>query len=60
MWQLTYYGFIDSLRFLTMPNLSEDEFNLIRKLLMDLRAIKTSDLDKALAILHKRSKPIDS
>ncbi|WP_416669312.1 hypothetical protein [Egbenema bharatensis] len=43
-----------------MPALSDDEFNLIRKLLMDLRSIKTSDLDKALAILHKRNKPIDS
>lgn len=39
-----------------MPTLSEDEFNLIRKLLMDLRSIKTTDLDKALAIMNKRSK----
>lgn len=42
-----------------MPALSEDEFNLIRKILMDLRAIKTADLDKALVILSKRSKPND-
>ncbi|WP_416672080.1 hypothetical protein [Egbenema bharatensis] len=39
-----------------MPTLSEDEFNLIRKILMDLRSIKTKDLDKALAIMSKRSK----
>jgi hypothetical protein len=38
------------------PNQSPDEFNRIRKLLMDLRSIKTTDLDKALAILNKRSK----
>jgi hypothetical protein len=42
-----------------MPTLSDDEFNLIRKLLMDLRSIKTADLDKALTIMSKRSKPID-
>lgn len=40
-----------------MPTLSEDEFNLIRKILMDLRSIKTTDLDKALAIMNRRSKP---
>lgn len=38
-----------------MPTLSEDEFNLIRKILMDLRSIKTKDLDKALAIMSQRS-----
>lgn len=42
-----------------MPTLSDDEFNLIRKLLMDLRSIKTSDLDKALAIMSKRTKAND-
>lgn len=42
-----------------MPALSEDEFNLIRKILMDLRSIKTADLDKALVILSKRSNPND-
>ncbi|GAB4383685.1 MAG: hypothetical protein Kow00121_45990 [Elainellaceae cyanobacterium] len=44
---------------LPMITLSDDEVALLRSLLTALRAIKVRDIDKALVILSKRSRPLD-